>query len=414
MFWLLACTEYALDEKRNEPTVPEPDIEVSPSELLWETIGVGCDASHDVLVSNVGEGPLTLSGTYAQGDDAWSAEFRTDTIQPGETITFTVNFDPYVAGEVDGEVIVDSDDPDEPEVIVDSYGHAASEELTTDEFRQEAAPIDVLWVIDNSSSMGQEQTRVQAGITSFFTYFSTFGLDYHMGVITTDIVNPIYSGRLVGSPTYIDTSTAAPETELAEAIAVGTEDMGDESGLAALELALTDPVLSAENAGFIRDPAQLVVIFLSDEPEQSTQDATHYIDFLSTVKADPADLMVSAIVGDYGTGCATTCDGAASDAQPGDKYLDVVDAYDGVAGSICTCDLAPTLDEIGLEATRYIRTFTLTKVPTDTTAIAVYVDGELVEEGWTYDPETNEILFDEPPGAGADIVVDYPAAPECE
>lgn len=414
MFWLVACSDYALDQKRNEPNVPEPDIEVSPGELLWETMGVGCLATHDVVVRNVGEGPLTLSATYAEGNDAWTAEFRTDTIQAGELITMTVQFEPYAAGEADGDVVVESDDPDEPSVVVPMYGHAASEELTTDSFRQEAAPVDVLWVIDNSSSMGQEQARVQAGITSFFSYFSTFGLDYHMGVITTDIVNPVYSGRLVGSPTYIDTSTASPEAELAEAIAVGTEDMGDESGLAALELALTDPVLSAENAGFVREPAQLVVIFLSDEPEQSTQDATHYVDFLATVKADPADLMVSAIVGDYGTGCSTKCDGAASDAQPGDKYLDVVDAYDGVSGSICTCDLAPTLDEIGLAATRYIRSFTLTQLPTDSTRISVYVDGDLVEEGWSYVSESNEILFDEPPTSGSEIVVNYPAAPGCD
>ncbi len=410
---LLACSEYALDKRDTEPSTPEPDIVVEPASLEWATLGVSCVDEQLVTVSNVGEGPLTLDATYAEGDAAWSAESRTDTLLSGESLTFSVRFSPMRAGEIVGDVIVRSDDPDEPQVTVPAEGRAAAEGLVSDRFIQEAAPVDVLWVIDNSGSMGQEQARVAAAIASFFSWFTTLNLDYQMGVITTDVVNPIYSGRLVGAPAFIVPTTINPELELAEAIAVGTEDMGDESGLAAVELALSEPVLSAENAGFLRPEANLAIIFLSDEPEFSAADSAHYIAFLETLKAEREDILVSAIVGDQTTGCSNTCDELPQDAQPGDKYLDVVAAFTGVFGSICTCDLEPTLDQIGLETTRYVRSFRLTSVPTDPTAIAVYVDGELSVD-WTWIEASNEIVFTMPPINGSEVVVRYPTALTCE
>jgi hypothetical protein len=409
---LLACSDYALDQTKDDPEVPEPDIEVSPSSLEWPTLGAGCVDEQDITVTNVGTGPLTLDGTYVAGSDALSAEFRTDTLAAGESLTFSVSFAPTEAGEVLGDIVVDSDDPDEAEVTVPTVGHVAAEGLASDGFVQEAAPIDVLWVIDNSSSMGQEQARVGEAVSAFFSWFTTLNLDYHMGVITTDIVNPIYSGRLVGSPTYIDGSTEDPSADLSAAIAVGEDDMGNESGLRAAELALSEPLLSAENVGFLRSDARLAVIFLSDEPEQSDYDSAHYISFFQTLKADPADILISAIVGDQDVGCANTCDGAPEDAQAGNKYLDVVNAFSGVFGSICSCELSPTLDEIGMETTRYIRSFLLSGVPSDPARIVVYVDSELSTD-WAWVEASNEIVFGTPPINGSEIVVRYPVDVTC-
>jgi hypothetical protein len=410
---LLGCSDYALDKRENEPNVPEPDIVVEPATLEWPTIGPACVEEQEVTVTNVGEGPLTLSATYFEGVSALSVELREDTIQPGDSITFPVQFAPTEAGEISADLVVLSDDPDEAEVRVPSLGRCASEGLATDSFVQEAAPVDVLWVIDNSGSMAQEQARVSAAINAFFSWFTTLNLDYHMGVITTDVVNPIYSGNLVGGPAYIDAATPNAATELAEAIAVGTEDMGDESGLAAMELALSEPLRSGANLGFLRPGARLVVAFLSDEPEFSANDAAYYVSFLETLKADRSEILVSAIVGDYGAGCSNVCDEQPQDAQPGDKYLDVVASFGGVAGSICTCDLAPILDEIGMESTRYVRSFVLSDVPTDATQIVVYLDGVEVS-GWTWESASNEIVFDTPPLNGSEVVVRYPTAVTCE
>lgn len=409
---LTACSDYELEKQPDEPTVGPPDIVVEPSTLAWDAVAVGCPYDRTVTISNVGETPLEVTGSYVEGDDGWSAEFVEATISPGSSVEMIVRLDAPEAGALVGTVVITSDDPDEPESTVPTSGTAALSEIFGESFLQEADPVDVLWVIDNSSSMGQEQARVIAEISAFYSWFVTLNLDYHMGVVTSDVVTPTMGGRLQGSPLWIDSTTANAEAELAEAINVGTDDQGNESGLHASELALSEPLLSGENAGFYRDHARLAVIYLSDEPEQSEYDAQHFIDFFTALKPDPSSILISAIVGDQGAGCATVCDGLDQTAQPGDKYLEVVSAFSGVFGSICTCDLSPTLDEIGMEATLFVRAFPLSETPSDPSRIEVWVDSEASTD-WTYDAQDNAIVFGTPPVNGQQIDVQYPVALEC-
>ena len=234
-----------------------------------------------------------------------------------------------------------------------------------------------------------------------------------MGVVTSDVVTPTMQGRLQGSPAWIEPSTPDPEAALALRLAVGTDDQGDESGLLAAELALSEPLRSTENDGFLRPEARLLVVFLSDEPEQSTYDAQHYIDFFGVLKEDRGRVSAAAIVGDAVDGCSGTCDGTDQAASGGDKYIDIATALGGVFGSICTCDLSPTLDAIGLQNTLYTRTFALTEVPLDPTGVLVWVDGaETRAFGW--DPETNALIFTTPPVAGARLRAEYTVASECD
>jgi hypothetical protein len=335
------------------------------------------------------------------------------TIAPGDSVPMAVLFTPEAIGRMDASVVIASDDPDTPEASVAVGGVALTTKLVDDIFVQDADPVDVLWVIDNSGSFLEEQARVQTSINAFFTYFETLNLDYHMGVITTDIVNPVLSGRLVGSPAYIDPTTPDGASTLATSIQVGSDDMGNESGLRASELALTEPLLSAENAGFYRPDARLSIIFMSDEPEQSDYDAQHYIDFFTALKPDPSRILISSIVGDYGTGCETTCDGAPSTAQPGDKYVDVTNTFGGVFGSICTCDLTTILDGIGVASTSFVRRFPLSQTPTDPATIVVTVDGEATTD-WTYDADAQTVELGTAPANGSQIDIEYGVALTCD
>lgn len=409
---LPACSEYGLNEKAPKHTEPQPDILVEPSSFNFGEAWVGCADSTVIHITNVGEGTLDLSSVTLEGDVGFFVDDLTASLGAGESTVVQAQFDRSVAGSGRAYVSVYSNDPDEPESIVATVGEATLQPPFAESFVQVIDPVDVLWVIDNSSSMGEEQARVIAEISSFYSWFQTLALDYHMGVVTTDIVTPTLSGRLFGSPSYVDSTTFNGEAEFAESLAVGTDAQGNESGLAAAELALTEPLLSAENAGFYRPDARLVVAFLSDEPEQSAADAAYYIDFFTALKADPSRVLLAAIVGDYTTGCETTCDGTAQTAQPGDKYLDVVNHFGGVFGSICTCDLSPTLDAIGLASTLFVRTFVLSSVPSDPSSIAVWVDGEATTD-FVYDAATNELVFSNAPTNGAVISVEYDVAVVC-
>ncbi len=48
--------------------------------------------------------------------------------------------------------------------------------------------VDILWVVDTSPSMAQEQTKLAQNFASFITYLTSAQppIDFHLGVITTD------------------------------------------------------------------------------------------------------------------------------------------------------------------------------------------------------------------------------------
>jgi hypothetical protein len=57
----------------------------------------------------------------------------------------------------------------------------------TDEIVQLTTPsADVLWVVDNSSSMSDNQRALTDNFPVFFDWFLGSGLDYHIGVVSTD------------------------------------------------------------------------------------------------------------------------------------------------------------------------------------------------------------------------------------
>ena len=408
---LSACTEYGLD-KDHGVVGGEPDIEVTPAALALHTLP-GCDDAANVTITNRGVEVLTVSSVELDGDPGLTADPLSIAIAPGDRERVLVTFAPGDLGDYAATLTVSSDDPDHPAVEVPITGDTPLTVDQTDRFVQAQSDIDVLWVIDNSSSMAQEQARVSTAINSFFQYFSTLSLDYHMGVITTDVVNPLMAGRLQGSPTFITTATVDPAAELAEAINVGEEDMGDESGLYAAELGLSEPVLSTENAGFYRPDAHLAVIFLTDEPEQSGIPDTHFNEFFTLLKPDPGKLHLSAIAGDPATGCAATCDGIENTATPGDAYYNVVTAFGGVFYSICNCDIAPGLDRIGALSTAWLTTFALSAQPADPSRIAVTVDG-LPDNAWYYDGDRNSVVFTTPPVEGAPVSISYPVETTCD
>jgi hypothetical protein len=411
---LAACSEYGLDPTHKAEQPDAVDIEVTPENLDFGTVPKDCIVESTLTVTNVGEGLLTVDASWydGDGDEVFSSEDLDRDLLAGESATFRARFSPTDDGEYAADLLIASNDPDEPELAVPSVGVAGDDTLVQDAWLQPAPEVDVLWVIDNSSSMSAEQARVASAISSFFASFIALEVDYHMGVIATDVVNPLYSGSLVGTPSYIDATTADPETELAEALQVGTDDLGDESGLLASELALSEPLISTTNAGFLREDATLAVVYFSDEPEQSTYDAQHYIDFLATVKEDTSKLSISAIVGDEGVGCTATCSDGDASAEAGDKYIAVQQAYDGVFGSICSCDLTATLVAVGEDATQLVRTYALSQVPPDPSSIRVYVDAIEIT-GWTYDADTNSIVLDDAPEEGSVIAATYEVASEC-
>jgi hypothetical protein len=130
---------------------------------------------------------------------------------------------------------------------------------------------DVLFVIDNSCSMADNQAKLALDMQPPLAALLASGLDYHLGVTTTDIDGHYVgaNGTLRTTTTglqWIDPATPYPEDVFKELAEVGEAGSGNEKGLGAAYDALEGQRETA-NAGFRRDDAQLAVVIFSDEPD---------------------------------------------------------------------------------------------------------------------------------------------------
>ncbi|MEL6180847.1 MAG: hypothetical protein AAFS10_17945, partial [Myxococcota bacterium] len=55
--------------------------------------------------------------------------------------------------------------------------------------------VDILWVVDNSGSMCEEQASIREEANRFVQELADAGLDFQVAVITTDMEDPTQSGR---------------------------------------------------------------------------------------------------------------------------------------------------------------------------------------------------------------------------
>lgn len=166
-------------------------------------------------------------------------------------------------------------------------------------------PVDILWVIDNSSSMKPSQVKLKAGLTSFAQQFLfRKGTDVQMGVITTDafIANADAWGEYLDRPVYPEPSNAlkTPKSyhpnwgtdyarlnensllsstnsrsnlvaRFKKAVDVGTDGIYEEHGFDSVLQFLKDNESSKNEKShpLFRRGSQRVIVFLSDEDDQS-------------------------------------------------------------------------------------------------------------------------------------------------
>lgn len=283
-----------------------------------------------------------------------------------------------------------------------------ADDSVTDVFVQQAAPeVDALFVIDDSGSMADEQQALVESFPYFVDFFVGSGVDYHLGVVSTDMTDPRRSGKLVevGGDRWIDDQTADPQAVFTAMASLGTYGSGTEAGLGAAFTAL-DPLADTYNAGFLREDSGLHVIVLSDEPDQTAPSLLtpqEFIDWFDGLRPDPAMRSFSSIV---------TLSGPARGAD----YLDVTQAIGGVVHDIADRDYADVLLALGVQAAGLQRAFTLSTLP-DPATIEVEVDDGGVTLGfaegddWSYDPTRNDVTFlAYVPPSGAVVRVHYEPA----
>jgi len=255
--------------------------------------------------------------------------------------------------------------------------------------------VDVLWVVDNSCSMDEEQTALAANFPKFMQFFMDSGLDYHVGVVSTDMDDFDHKGKLQPDPwsgvRIIDPSVAEPIPVFQRMADLGTWGAADEKGRAAAWSALVTQ-RDLANAGFLREDAFLSIVVISDEDDYSGNSPVtlpNFINFLTDLKPSSDMVSFSSIVGPPGN-CPT--------AELGSEYLAVSDAIGGIEWSICDSNWDQVLQELGMQAAGLRREFFLSEVPVaDSVAVWVVDNGtrnDFVNGlDFSYDRSRNSVLF---------------------
>lgn len=277
--------------------------------------------------------------------------------------------------------------------------------------------LDVLLVVDSSGSMSDEQEKLAENFQAFIQAFETAVVDYHIGVVTTDVANEAVAGLLQGDPTFITPDTPDAATVFATNVLVGDRGSGLEEGLEAARLALTEPRVSNQNAGFLRDSAGLSIVIFSDEDDLSPLSVDGYLNTFVGLKGDAAyrdhSLMnVSAVVGDVPFGCEGEDGGGA---YAGERYVDAATRSGGVYDSICASDFAPVVSALGLDLSGLRAEFFLTRCPRlDTLDVKVNDVSQSLGTDFEYDAERKSIRFnaDKVPAPEAQLRIKYEYHPE--
>jgi hypothetical protein len=408
---------------------PAPDIYVDPPAVSFGTKLPDCPTEPTIVtVSNLGDRDLVVSEVELLGDgtSAYTLFGTIDTIAPGGQADLSVVFEAGNTIPYEARIRIASNDPDEPNTRVDLEGEGGMNATNEDLFYQaEPNAVDVLWVLDNSCSMSDIQTQLEAEFDNFIGSFTSLGLDYQVAVVTTDMDNPAQSGQLQGmgviSPSTVAAAGTTIEAAFDEAVEPNSTGSGDEKALGAAYAALGSPGY-AVTAGLIRDDANLAIIVVGDEDDYSSQNATGFTSWFEGLKGnDPNMTTVAGIVSVGGS----LFDPTASCIGDSAKLGQVIDATGGIKTPIC--DVGPdTFDDVlrwlSYSAAGLRSEFPLTDTPANGAAgMTVRVNGTLVamdpfrSNGWSYNRVGNSVVFwgATIPGPGAEVRIEYPVAGTC-
>lgn len=333
----------------------------------------------------------------------------------------------------------------------------------TDLFQQAAssAKVDIVWMIDSSGSMRDDQQELSANAEAFTDRLENANVDFKLMVITSDsrsdgMLTP-RCGTTAGS-----VITNANASAFAACAIVGDTGSGLEEGLEAVRRALdpqypkgpwnTAATPKPLNSGFLRSDAALQVIYVSDEedePDDKPPTSNSWRGKLGVTDADIVALRyeMAPILDDEGrpfdnryaffpfaANHASFLKGLKPSGGPkvrahaivtrridkndpdscyhsditeeiGQRYSAVASLTGGSVTDFCGA-WNTTMDQIGLVVSGLEKCFTLSHIPTDRASIAAQIDGSTVTS-FSFVAAGNQVCFDSVPPAGTSILITY-------
>ncbi len=378
-----------------------PWLVITPEAHDFGDVRLGCPDAVDLSLRNDGSELLVIDAVTHAGDSQWTTTPELSlplSLVPGARTTLTVQIDPQVLGATAATLTVSSNDP-RGERTATQQALVEGTPLLEDTFVVPGDPaVDLLVAVDRSCSMGVHADALAQSFGTFLDAVEQVTQGWHLGVVTRD--DACFNGGILAAST--------PDLQAAFLEAVNTGDPAELYDHERL-LKLADRALGLDapgecNLGFLRANAALHVIVVSDEPEQSVDEASwwtwsFWIGEFRRLLASPSLLTVSGVVD------LDDCAGGA------EGYVEAIDETGGAKLSICSGDWASHALALAQASLTSIHRFPLSQ-PADPGGISVTLDGE-VQTDWRYDAALNAVVFDRALPEGATITVTYSAVASC-
>lgn len=361
-----------------------PVIFVEPNPIFFIDTPVGCEEQSELKISNIGNVDLQINSldffvsypTDIELDSAFSASNFPWFISPGDSVQIPINYFPKDEVSDSSFFKITSNDPLNPLVLADQFGEGFYSKWITDGFEKSGQSYsDILFIIDDSCSMAEEQSNMALNFNYFINSLTTLSVDFHIGVITT--TSPIFRGA------FISNSTLDPVSEFSSQIMAGTAGSSQEKGLEMAYLATGSGGQAAPGTPFFREDAFMALIFISDEEDQSYYPVSFFEHYFHSLKRASNMIIAHAVAGDYPFGCSTAVFGAG--------YYDFVNSMFGEFLSICSPDWGVGMELLATQSTG-TTSFELSQIPIQPT-IKVFIDGVEMTSGWRYESSDNFIQF---------------------
>ena len=305
-------------------------------------------------------------------------------VKPGEpetiVITETETIVETVTEEVEVPVYVEVEVPVNEGVIwVDSF----TQHMSVD-------GIDILWVVDRSGSMNRFNSELLAGVEAMLLALPTS--DWRLVMISADARKAVLSTEFPLVPgDDIDDAAAM--------LATLTSAPYEEGFNSVYDYINHNPYSST----WMRPDAGLLVVFVSDEEEQSDVEYPAVSDFISWYGSlRMGSVFMASIINveaDY-----TLCDYPPNPMDVGDRYMEATSLLGGVVVDICDTDWSPGVTD-ATHSIEPVEEILLThKAETD--SIRVFINGSLNHD-WVYSETYNTVYFTVLPAAGHLVEVGY-------
>jgi len=250
--------------------------------------------------------------------------------------------------------------------------------------------IDILWVIDGSCSMNAHQTNLLNGIDHMMNNLPS-DVNWRLKMITAG------DGTRLTQPTTFPLTRGDTITEALSMYNLLPYD-GGEAGFAAVQNYVA---FDAYAATWMRYDAAILVVFVSDEREQSTITAPQFSVWYGVQR--PATYL--AFIGNV-YAADSICPYTPNSNMTGAKYIEAVNNFGGNVIDICEEDWAAGVDE-ATQKVKPIEEYELEHIPYEDTLV-VFEDGLPMEKAlWHYDSSVNIVYFDVLPIEGALVEMAY-------